>query len=200
MIGRNSMKRLIIRLLVVAVMMFAATSAFADYSYNFTANTSSVAGQTGYIELQYNPNEIAQPLSAAVVSNFVSDAVLGSVTPTGAVTGALPSALTINNTDGWNDYFQQVTFGSTVQFSLDLSGSTNNSFGLSFWGSDGATPILTSDTTDGYATIVNLTSTGAAVTNNSIEVNVAQTPIPAAAWLFGSGLLGLFGIRRNMIV
>jgi hypothetical protein len=30
------------------------------------------------------------------------------------------------------------------------------------------------------------------------DVSVTQTPIPAAALLFGSGLLGLFGVRRKM--
>ena len=34
--------------------------------------------------------------------------------------------------------------------------------------------------------------------NGSTTINNAATPIPAAAWLLGSGLMGLFGLRRKM--
>lgn len=30
-----------------------------------------------------------------------------------------------------------------------------------------------------------------------VDVPTAQTPVPAALWLFGSALLGLFGIKRK---
>jgi len=36
-----------------------------------------------------------------------------------------------------------------------------------------------------------------ALVNNSVQDFLVQTPIPAAAWLLGSGLLGLFGIGRR---
>jgi hypothetical protein len=32
---------------------------------------------------------------------------------------------------------------------------------------------------------------------NMIQSSVAQTPIPAAGWLLGTGLLGLIGVRRK---
>ncbi|HUJ16753.1 MAG TPA: NF038129 family PEP-CTERM protein [Nitrospirota bacterium] len=193
------MKRHIVKLLVFAVIMFAATSAFADYSYNFDVNTSSVSGQTGYLELQFNPG-LNPGVASAVISNFTSDATLaaGSQQVTGAVTGALPGAVTISNTTGWNDYYQQITFGSSVQFALNLSGSAHNSFALSFYGADGFTPLLTNDSTNGFATTVDLNANGAVVNNLSSQVAVAATPIPAAAWLLGSGLMGLAGIRRRM--
>ena len=185
-----------IRLLVIAVIMFAATSAFADYSYNFDANTSSVLGQTGYIELQFNPG-ISSGSASAVITNFTSDGKLGAQILTGGVTGALPGAVTINNTTGWNDYFQAVTFGNGAHFSLNLAGNADNSFGLSFYGADGMTSLLTGDPS-GFATTIDMNANGAVINNNSSQVTVAATPIPAAAWLFGSGLMGLAGIRRKM--
>lgn len=193
------MKRIIIKLLVVAVIMFAATSAFASYSYDFDVNTSSVSGQTGYIELQFNPG-LSSGAANAVVTNFTSDAALsGAPIITGDATGALPSTVALNNTTAWNDYFQAVTFGNTVRYSLNLSGAAGNSFALSFYGADGTTPLLTNDLTYGYAATVDLNSNGAVVNNLSNQVSVAQTPVPAAAWLLGSGLTAMFGIRRRMM-
>ncbi|MGC1456622.1 MAG: NF038129 family PEP-CTERM protein [Nitrospirota bacterium] len=192
------MKRHMIKLLVIAAIMFAATSAFADYSYNFDVNTSSISGQTGYLELQFNPG-LNPGVASAVISNFTSDAALGASILTGDVTGALPGAVTINNTTGWNDYFQALTFGNGAHFTLNLAGSADNSFGLSFYGADGVTSLLTSDPS-GFATTIDMNANGAAINSNSSQVTVAATPIPAAAWLFGSGVMGLAGIRRRMTV
>jgi hypothetical protein len=201
MLRRNKMKRLITKLSVIAVVMFAATSAFADYSYTFDVNTSSLAGQAGYIDLEYNQGALPTGASSAVVSNYTSNATLvGSAQLSGGATGQLPSNVTINNSTGFNDYYQQITYGTYTDITIDLSGATaGNSFALSFYGSDGSTPELTSDVVNGYATVINGTSNGTVLVNNSSEVTVAQTPIPAAAWLLGSGLIGMLGIRRRMI-
>jgi len=191
------MKRHIIKFLVIAVIMFAATSAFADYSYNFDVNTSSLSGQTGYIDLQFNPG-LSQGPASAVVTNFTSDATLGGAPAiTGDVTGALPSTVVLNNSTGLNDYYQAVTFGNTVDYSLNLSGAAGNSFALSFFAADGSTPVLTTDMVNGFATTIDLNANGASVNNLSNQVSVSQTPIPAAAWLLGSGLTAMFGIRRR---
>lgn len=192
------MKLLNLKLLVIAVSLFAATSAFASLSYNFNVDTTSVNGQSGYIELQYNQGVLPTGASSASITNFASDATLGTALPTGSISGTLPSAVTINNNPGWNDYYQAVTFGNTISYSLNLSGApAGNSFALSFWGADGATPLLTTDMTNGIATRVDVNPDGssAIVTNNS--GNVTATPIPAAVYLFGSGLAGLIGMRRK---
>lgn len=192
------MKLLRIKLLVITVMMFAATSAFASLSYDFNVDTTTVSGQTGYLELQFNPG-INPGVASAIISNFSSDAALvGAPFVTGDVAGALPSTVTINNTAGWNDYYQQVTFGNNIQFALNLSSVAGNSFGLSFYGADGLSPILTSDP-NGFATTIDVNQNGAVLTNNSGQVTAAAaTPIPPSVLLFGSGLLGLVGIRRKV--
>ena len=43
-------------------------------------------------------------------------------------------------------------------------------------------------------TAIMLTNTGAAI---SVVTNVSAVPVPAAVWLFGSGLLGLIGVARR---
>jgi hypothetical protein len=38
---------------------------------------------------------------------------------------------------------------------------------------------------------------GMTCANDVIEGSVSTVPVPAAAWLFGSGLLGLVGVARR---
>ena len=51
-------------------------------------------------------------------------------------------------------------------------------------GNDNLKFILANDTTGGVIGVDNVSAT--------------PTPIPAAAWLLGSGLVGLVGVRRRM--
>jgi hypothetical protein len=98
----------------------------------------------------------------------------------------LPSGVTITSTpqSQYNDYNHALTFGNTINFDLNLSGVlTGNSFALSFFESDDATPLLTTDLVNGFATVIDVNQSGPALTNNSNnQVSVAQTsvtPIPA---------------------
>ena len=47
------MKFMKIKLLIIAVIMFAASSAFASLSYDVTVDTSSLNGTSGYLYLVY---------------------------------------------------------------------------------------------------------------------------------------------------
>ena len=89
-----------------------------------------------------------------------------------------------------------MTFGNNLNFHLDLSGAANNTFGLSFWDATGTAPVLTNDP-NGFAATVDLGAAGIAVNDLSSQTDATTTPIPAAAWLLGSGLMGLFGVRRR---
>jgi hypothetical protein len=71
------------------------------------------------------------------------------------VTGALPGGITINNTPGFNDYFQPFTFGTSFQFQLLLDGpaitspngtaTSGSVFGLSLFDSAGGVTFLTTN-------------------------------------------------------
>ncbi|MBJ6724227.1 NF038129 family PEP-CTERM protein [Geomesophilobacter sediminis] len=185
-----------IKLLTVAALLCASTSAFASYEIDFDVNTTSLAATGGYIDLQYN-NGLSATLANASVLNFSTDgALVGSPMTVGSVTGSLPTTVSFTNAGGMNDYFHQMTFGNNVHFHLTVDQVAGNSFGLSFYGADGLTPLLTSDP-NGYAAIADITASGLNLTVNSAQVAASQTPIPAAAWLLGSGLMGLAGIRRR---
>ena len=68
------MKLLTLKLFVFAVILFAAGSAFAAYSYEVTVNTSSLSG--GILDFQYNNAGGAS--STATVSNFSTGGALGT--------------------------------------------------------------------------------------------------------------------------
>ena len=116
-----------------------------------------------------------------------------------------PVAIYTAATDGINGPFPGVTgdiTGSTL--SLDLSSWTAYWNGTSF-NQGSATPTVTSynaATGDFTAEWTALVVGGAfngqtgswSITGNAA---VSAVPVPAAAWLFGSGLLGLVGVARR---
>lgn len=214
-----------LQLIVIAFILSIAGSAFASFSstYDVTVNTGNLglSGQSGYLYLVYGQN--GGVASTATVSSFTTgggslgaqdtvDVVNGS-----AVTGTLPGSVVFANTNSVNDYNQAITLGSTINFLLtfnsnSIPGSSSGPFGSSTGASTfslslyadqyGNTALVNSNgvnnSVPGEAIAINLNDNG----TTSVTPYVAQataTPIPAAAYLFGSGLLGLVGIRRKII-
>ncbi len=187
-----------VKLLVLVLAMSAVTSSASADMFDFSVDTTSASGQSGYIDLQFNPGVSSLGAASAVISNFASDATLGLVQPSGDVSGTLPAVVTLNNTTQFNDYFQALTFGTTTSFDLNLSGAFGNSFELSFFGADGQTPLLTTDQINGFATTVDFNQGSSMVTNSSSMVTVNAVPVPGAVWLFSTAIagLGIFGRRK----
>ena len=211
-----------IKLLVISVIMFAASSAFASMSYDINVDTSSVLGESGYLYLTFNTGVTQIGTYTASLTNFTSDGSLGatvaSTTPgvTGTlVTGAFGTAPgNVSMTSGTVqtvDYNQAITFGHYFDFKLVLpdAGPQNatSNFGLSLAAdafgaqlvskADGVTPVLTGDAN---GQLINITLNGdltASAVSSDASAQATPTPLPAAAWLFGSGIMGLAGIRRR---
>jgi hypothetical protein len=169
-------------------------------------DTSSLATQDGYLYFQYVPVDAAN--STATVYGFTSDGTLAgsssAAVDDSAVTGQLPSSVIFANTNGINDYNHGIHFGNTITYQLSFSdlgsggisgGSSTFSLGL-FSDENGLNPLLT---TDGTLYTISLMNDGTASTQIlANQATVTPTPIPAAAWLFGSGLMGLIGLRRKV--
>ncbi|MGO9952491.1 MAG: NF038129 family PEP-CTERM protein [Dissulfurispiraceae bacterium] len=205
------MKLVKLQLFVIALALLIAGSAFASLSYDITVDTSSMAGTNGYLYLQYNPFNNAVASTATVSLFTMNGGSLGAqdtvdVVNGSAVTGTLPASVTFANTNSVNDYNQAITFGNSLSFLLSLNstpgapalGVSTFSLGL-FADAAGSTPLINVNDPNiaGTGGTVNLFNNGSA-TAQSMDSSVTVTPIPAAAWLLGSGLMGLVGIRRKM--
>jgi len=202
-----------VALLIVTGISLARSAWASPLSYLVTINTSAVAGTSGNLDLQFNPGVLpGTQLATASVQSFSTNGTLGTATLTGNVTGTLPGTLSFDNQTAFNDDFQGIVFGSTIQFDLLLSGPAvlapdgisvaGSSFGIGLWDSTGLNPLLTSDP-NGFAGIVNLNLDGTGTTITFLtnsggppvvtftpEVTPA-VPEPGSIVLFGTGLLAI---------
>src|SRR5208282_842911 len=123
--------------------------------YQVSADTTAIQGVTGSFDVQFNPGGVGTLSAAATITNFLTNGTaLGLNTTDGNVSGMLiPGPLTINNTQALNDLLENITFGTTLSFTLTLSGPAvsspnpnlpGTSFGLSLYDAN-FNPLLTTD-------------------------------------------------------
>ena len=161
---------------ILALLALAQGALAQTTGYLVTVNTSSVSGQTGNIDLQFNAGALSTGNACVTIGDFATDGTLGTPSTTsGSVTGSLATSLTINNGAGGcttpmtytastvNDYNQPITFGNTISFFVIASGpglnctasgltcTSGSSLGVAF--SSNGSPVLTSDPSNFAGTI-----------------------------------------------
>jgi Divergent InlB B-repeat domain/HYDIN/CFA65/VesB-like, Ig-like domain len=143
--------------------------------YLVTINTSSLNGDTGNVDLQFNAGALTSENACVNISYFSGATLGGSATTTGSVTGTLATSVTINNgpsgcntpavsytSSTVNDYNQPVTFGNQITFFVTFSGpgvtnpnsstyNSGSSFGVALI--QGGNPALTGDPSNFAGTI-----------------------------------------------
>jgi len=208
-------------LLAAVVSILAGSASAGVITYDVAVNTSSLSGTAGSLDFQFNPGPLVSQAADLQILSFSSDGSLSACAAniqgfcaTGDVTGTLPGTLTFNNGTGFNDYFDDFTFGNTLSFKVSLYGpalstpdgiSTSGSvFAFSmFSDAAGTIPALTADTTDEFAftVVVNLDGT-TTVTNSSSQTSVSPLPSgvpePSSFVLLGAALafLGVLRFRQ----
>jgi hypothetical protein len=152
--------------LLLAFLAVGKPALAGSVSYNVSVDTSTLSGQSGFVDFQFNPGPGALAATAAL-SVFATDGSLqGSPQLTGAVAGTLPGPVTLTNSTQFNDYFEGITFGTTITYDLTLSGDgvggsapSGSALGMSLFDSTGTNPLLTTDP-NGTVVTVNVNPDG----------------------------------------
>jgi hypothetical protein len=201
--------RIVAAVVVLFVVGILRSAGHAD-AFNVTVNTSPITGMSGFVVFDFLGGS---PVfnNTATVSGFASDAVLGSSTNSGAVTGTLvPGPLTLTDTAFLSEWNQGVSYGTTISFQLTLS--TNFIVGgipdeYSFFLEDSTgTPFMTSDPT-GADSLFAIDITGSPLSPSvftsasaSATVTPVQTTVPEPSTFrltFPALLVGLMrGYKR----
>ena len=184
----------------------AVIPAHADtVTYAVTVNTSSQAGNGGYIDLELNAGSLgAQDITATV--NGFNGATLNPGDPFNdaiGTTGSLPGPLSFDNQVG-NDYFEALTFGNQLSFLVTLSGdgvsasgsSTSDSgtiFQVSFL-DPSMSNFLFSNDPSGVAAEIDVAADGTLSTAAQPDATVAATPEPAT-W----SMVGMAGVLMCVV-
>jgi hypothetical protein len=152
--------------LVVSLLAFCPEPARAGFiTYNVSIDASTLNGQSGYLDFEFNPGGAGAGSATAAVADFspggnlLPSAPLNSVS--GDVTGSLPGTLTLGNSTAFNDYFEGFTYDTTISFDVTLSGpavggpggTVGSSFAFSLYDSTGTMPLLTTDRNGSVATL-----------------------------------------------
>jgi hypothetical protein len=173
-----------------------------------TSSLVAANGNTGWIDVQFNPGNGGTPYAQASLSNFFGFGDAASAELSGNVSGSLAAGYVIGNDDagGYNDLFHAVNFGGKVGFTVSFSGDLDpaasglgSAFAVSLMNHNQDAMLGTSDPV-GALVWLNWTSLGnvtATALTNEIGTSVSAVP-EAETWLMlGAGLALVGGLARR---
>lgn len=109
-------------------LLVASGFATAARAASVTVDTSTLSGGLYYIDFQLNDgNGVGDGNNTATISGFSfgGGTVTGAATSFGGVSGNLSSAITLIDTDPFNEFFQAFIPGSYLSFMVQLSNNPN---------------------------------------------------------------------------
>ncbi len=174
-----------------------------DQILQIAVDTSSLAGTTGSIDVQFNPGPNSVESASVAVLGFRGAKSTFDQQTGGATGGPLPNAVTITNSAVLNEDLEGLSFGSTLLFTLNFSGvainnpgsqkpQSGSTFTLGLFSDPGATMPAAIDPS-GVAFEADISASGNFTTLiESPQVSIVPEPnyLPALL-LFGFGLFTL---------
>lgn len=190
----------------------AVLPAMGDAIFDVSVTTTPIKGAVGFLAFDFLGGSPVEN-NTVTISGFSTDAVLGTLTPSGDATGTIsPGPGTLDDGQFFNEFLQAVTYGTTITFQLDLttnaavSGIPDN---FSFYLLDSTqAPFTTSDPT-GADSMFSINVTGPALTpdvftSSSATATVTAAgsgvPEPGAFWLVAGGFVILTGFKRALTI
>jgi hypothetical protein len=177
----------IINIITAATFMLATSAATAATIW---APTNS---DTDFIKFDLNPGISTNGGILALFDD--SDAGFGNALEIAQDGGEV--RFSDNNDGSWNAEVFDVS--NVSGGSITLSGNTNFLLGID-WGAGyfGDTNFSLLSSPDTYLIVFDgIDGLGNRISGNTLAVDLAPIPVPAAAWLFGTGLLGIVAIARR---
>jgi hypothetical protein len=140
-------------------LLFLAASLQAASVFSVSINTSSLAAATpGYLDFLFNGGGTLFDPAAAAISPFATNGTLNAVSVSRTnSTGTLPATVSLSNSNA--EYFEGITFGTTISFNLQFSGTaitspsgtgSGSTFTLTLLNSTQDGAYLTSNVNDGF--------------------------------------------------
>lgn len=189
------MRKTIVRNMAVLALMAGSvgTASAVSFDESFSFNTRWISGTEGYLVFKLNQDGSSTTNAAAATIAFDDGGgLLGdSIERIGMVCGGLGEKLYAFSSpvSTKNEYIRQFTYGESISFRVLISGETGNVYSFAMYDAN-KKPLMSTSST-GEALKLTLK-------DNAVTVATSATPLPAAAVLFGSGLVGLIGMRRKM--
>jgi hypothetical protein len=188
----SELMRLLLRVLAAALLLLLSSSpALAALTYHLTLDSSSLAGQQGFLDVQLIPGESpGAPSAIATLSDFmISGGALGApVSIDGDVTGNLPGEVTLGNGTALNAILQPLSpVGNSISLQISFAGdflttpsSIGTSFSLALLDAQ-LNPLLSGDA-NGRLVVFDLADGAAPYNDFSERLEVAAVP-EAEAWV-----------------
>jgi len=198
------------------ISFFISTTTLAETLY-INVDTGSLAGKTGWIDLQFNPGDVDAPLATTLISAFSTDGnVTGTPILSGDAAGDTNNVIKLRNGQFFNDFLQEFTFGSTLSFSVEwemptpMPGTTVSGTAFSLTLYDDQFNSLLSDPTWGAALVTNLNGDGVmqvlahatpvTVTTGTSTTVPTTVPTPGTLALLLAGIAILIRSQRNVSI
>lgn len=194
-----NIQSLFFRALLALTIALGAPAALAGPVYQVTVDTSSLAGNTGFLDLNFIGLQTPTPTYARL-NNFSGD-FFGDAMPEGDVSGDIGNGVVLGNSTGFNAFTQAVRFGGLLSFDVSFETGyeligTMLSVALldNDWGYVGADAhLLTIDVMANAPAVIDVLAPGLVAV---AELPAAEVPEPRDWLLLATGLFLLGATRR----